>query len=153
MGWPFRKKKSVSPVGRSAPIPRNWQIVAQHLKELTCAYNVCVANNYQYAVVGSVKLPPGYNSTSTSVLLEIPYDYPQSPPGIGNYKIYVEPSLRFYGRVLRDVHPQIPPPYPIPGCGPWAYWCYQDIRWNPVRDNLIRFMEMFRGDLTNPPVV
>ena len=102
---------------------------------------------------GGVKLPPGYNLAVTSVLVEIPSDYPLSPPGIGGNRVYVSPWLRFRSRTIRDVHPDRTPSYLTPGSGPWAWWCYQEIRWYPVRDNLIRFMEMFRADLTNPPVI
>jgi ubiquitin-protein ligase len=110
-------------------------------------------DGYEFVVVAGFKLPPGYNVPLTSILLEIPSDYPLSPPGIGNNKAYISPHLRYNGRQLRDVHSNLSPSYPTLGFGPWAWLCYTEIRWNPVGDDLIRFLEMMRADLTNPPTV
>jgi hypothetical protein len=170
MWWPFRRirelfqrarpaysQPTASPTARLVtpkPIVHVWnrQPLEKHLRRLSCAFQLQVADNYRFVIVGGVRLPPGYNHTLTSVLVEIPSDYPLSPPGIGNNRVYVSPRLRFRGRTLKDVHPDARPSYPTPGSGDWAWWCYQEIRWDPVRDDLIRFMEMFRVDLTNPPV-
>jgi hypothetical protein len=85
------------------------------------------------------------------LLIELPHDYPLSPPGLGDYRVFASPYLLFWSRMLQDLHPETTPCYATPGFGPWAWWCYQYIRWSPRRDDLVRFVEMVRADLTNPP--
>jgi hypothetical protein len=134
------------------PPPRNGALVQAHLIQLSRGYELYMPPACEFVVVANVRLPPGYNAAITNVLVEMPYDYPLSPPGIGNNRTYIFPHLRYGSRLLQDVHPAIVPSYTTLGFGPWAWWCYRHIRWDPVRDNLIRFMEMFRADLSNPPV-
>ena len=126
-------------------------MLEDHLKVLSMQFPLWVDDNSLFVIVGKLKLPPGYNHTLTQLLIELPDDYPLSPPGIGDCLVYVDPNLRFGMRELRDVHPSHRPTYQTPGFGPWAWWCYEMINWNPNRDNLTTFVAMVRADLTNPP--
>ena len=140
MGWLFR-----------SPKPRHVAILNQQLKDLSRAFPVWIDDDYKFIIVGGVKLPPEYNISETELLIELPADYPFSPPGVAGSHMYVSPALRFGGRELEDMHLSTTPPFQTPRFGPWAWWCYERIRWDAVRDNLIKFIEMVRADLTNPP--
>lgn len=123
----------------------NSAVLDEHLRYLSVAYAVSVTERDEWIQVNNFRLPPGYNAFTTEILVEVPVDYPLSPPGVGA-RVYVRPNLRFRGRKLRDVHPGT-----TPGWGDWAWLCYQWIRWDPHVDDLVSFMEMVRTDLTDPP--
>ena len=127
------------------------ELLMKHLSRLSRHFRLWIDDDYRFVIVGSVLLPPGYNVRRAKLLIELPGDYPLSPPGIGDSLIYVSPVLQFHGWDLKDLHPHRQPAYPTPGFGPWAWWCYEKIRWYPKRDNLIRLVEMIRADMTNPP--
>jgi hypothetical protein len=101
-------------------------------------------------VIAVLNLPPRFNRSSTELLLQIPADYPLSPPGVGSNRVYVHPDLRFDGRKLADLHEGRAPDFATPGHGPWAWLCYHEVRWAPERDDLVKFIEMVRADLTQP---
>jgi hypothetical protein len=123
----------------------------RHLRDLSLACRVWLAGDQKYVILGGVNLPPGYNRSQIDILVEIPRDYPLSPPGVGEHNVFVPPSIRFQGRTPKYLHEGTHPSYSTPGFGPWAWWCYQRIDWDPLRDNLIKFLEMVRADLTDPP--
>ena len=100
--------------------------------------------------VDGVKLPSGYNRSHIPLYIEIPEDYPATPPGVGGHHVYVPRDLTFWGYKLKDMHLNRSPEEDTSGLGPWAWWCYESITWNPLRDNLFSFVEMFRSDLGNP---
>jgi hypothetical protein len=75
--------------------------------------------------------------------VEIPDDYPESPPGVGGSHILVPSDLRFRGREPKDFHPWAGP-------DGWAWWCYERIDWDPCRDNLITLLEVIRAHMTHP---
>ena len=126
-------------------------MLQQHLRELSKHYPLWIDNAYTFVVVENVPLPAGYNCKQPQVLVELPKDYPQSPPGVGNSRVYVPANLRYDFRILKDVHQNRGPWYSTPGFGPWASVCYQWIRWDPRRDDLIIFLEMVRANLWHPP--
>ena len=121
-------------------------ILSRQLRALALGYRLEITPDLQWLLVRDVRLPPGYDRSTTEVLVQLPPDYPASPPGL-NGGVFVRPDLRFRGRLLDSVHQTV-----TPGWGAWAWFCYQQIRWNPHRDNLISFMEMVRADLTDPPI-
>ena len=139
MGWFFTTRPARDPT-----------VLRRHLQSLSRAFPLWIADNERFVIVERVRLPSGYDRKETAVLIELPSDYPLSPPGIGDSHVYVSPTLKFRGNALDDVHGYRQPGYATPGFGPWAWWCYRWIHWDPVRDDLVTFMEMFRGDLTNP---
>ena len=123
---------------------RNMAILEDHLRMLSVGYPISVSDDYNWLRVNHFLLPPGHDRSRTDILVEVPHDYPLSPPGVRAH-MYLPRSLRFQGRKLKDLHPWI-----TPGWGDWAQMCFEWIRWNPHRDDLIGFMDMVRLDLTNP---
>jgi len=122
------------------PTPR----LEDDLRAASRAYPLSVSEDRRWVTVHRFKLPPGYRRSTTDILMEIPRDYPCTPPGVSTH-IYIDASLRFHGRKLRDVYEGV-----NPGWGNWAWFCYHSIKWDPRRDDLIRFLEMVRADLTEP---
>lgn len=138
MGWLFGTRE------------RNQELLRRHLQILSHACPLLIDERGDFVIVGEVRLPDGYNWDAIPLLIEIPDDYPFSPPGIGDNRVYVPANLRFRGRELRDLHDRATPSIETPGHGPWAWWCYETIRWDPTRDTLITFVEMIRADMKDP---
>jgi hypothetical protein len=113
------------------------------IEELSYVYPVALDDDLKSLRVGDFNLPLGYNYDSISILLRIPKQYPEEPPGVGDARVFVPNNLRYKGRKPKDFHDD---------CGPkgWAWWCYLWIDWDPCRDNLITFFELLRAHLTNP---
>lgn len=124
----------------------NHAILDEHLKALSHSYVLSVSDDAKWAVVHEFELPQGYNRVSTNVLIEVPRDYPLTPPGVA-CRIYIAPDLLFRGEMLRDLYAMDVPPW-----GRWGWLCYRDIRWDPHRDNLLTFIEMLRTDLASPRI-
>jgi len=96
--------------------------------------------------VYGIRLPTGYNYSTIPILIEVPDDYPLSPPGVGDSHIYLPRALRYQGRVLKDFHEHSG----FRGNNQWSWFCYQQIDWDPNYDDLISFIEMVRADLADP---
>ena len=114
------------------------------LRDLSYVYAVAVDDDYKSIIIKNFNLPPGYNTDYINIILKLPRDYPESPPGVGDAKVYVPEGLRFKGNKPEDYHER---------SGPnenWAWWCYEKIDWNPCKDNLITFFELLRAHMTNP---
>jgi ubiquitin-protein ligase len=126
-------------------------LLEQHLTKLSKYYPLWLDDDYRFVIVQDVLLPPDFNYEYTDFLIEIPPDYPLSPPGIGNYRIYTHFDLHFRGRSLRDLHLGTTPKVAVQDPNQWAWFCYQQIDWNPLTDDLCVFLEMVRADLTDPP--
>jgi hypothetical protein len=120
--------------------------LARDLDVLRHAHRLTLSRDYRQLYVHGFVLPPGYNASQILVFVEIPADYPMSPPGVGKSHIYVPCGIRFMGRPLQDVHEEFP--YRR---GDWAWFCYQKIQWDPCQDDLVRLMELNRAYLTDPP--
>ena len=129
---------------------RNTARLEQDLRELSRVFHLLVDDELQFVIVRGLKLPPGYNLRNTELLLVLPSDYPSSPPGVGGSPVYLSPALRLNGRTLDDLHDHRTPEFDTPSYGPWAWFCYEQVDWSPVRDNLIKFVEVVRADLTQP---
>jgi len=122
----------------------NSQKLRNDLRNLSYVYTVAFDEDKQAVVVRNFNLPPGYNCHIIPILLQIPDDYPESPPGVGSARVYVPADLRFEGRKPEDFHEHSGP------TRDWAWWCYERIDWNPCKDDLITFFELLRAHLTNP---
>ncbi len=122
----------------------NLAILEQHLIELSHVYPLNVADNYDFFILRGFELPPGYNRAETDVWLDLPDDYPESPPGVGSSRVFLPSDLQFGGRKPADYHERIGPKG-------WAWWCYESISWDPCRDNLLVFFELLRTHMTDPP--
>jgi hypothetical protein len=141
MGWPF-----------SSPVARSKNDLDRQLKDLSRAYrHLWIDDSNRFVIVEGIKLPPGYNQSQTELLIELPGDYPCSPPGVGSSHVYVPHGLRYKDKRVRDIHEYSQPSFRTEGFGPWAWWCYESITWDPFRDNLIKFVEMVRANMTDPP--
>lgn len=116
-------------------------------------YPLWVGEGNQFVIVDGVKLPVGYNCDHIQLYIEIPLDYPITPPGISPHRVYVPSTLMFRGQQPRDMHTSCDPVVQVSGFGPWAWWCYEMIRWNPIRDNLVTFVGMVKADLAHIPIV
>lgn len=116
-----------------------------HLRDLSTVYPLSILSDYKYVIVHDFRLPPGFNYFYIDILVEIPEDYPCSPPGVDTH-ICVPPDLRFREKKLEDVYKRT-----VADLGEWGWFCYHSIDWDPNRGNLIKLMEMVRTDLTNPP--
>jgi hypothetical protein len=122
----------------------------QDVRNLGRVMRLWRAEDSSCLVTNDLSLPPGYGRCSSDLLIVLPSDYPLSPLGVAENRVYVSATLRFKGRRLRDLHEEATPPLRTPGFGPFAWLCYERVDWLPQRDNLIRFVEMLRADLTNP---
>jgi len=122
----------------------NVGILEDDVRELSYAYRVELDDEYRYLIVTNFNSPPGYNLSTIQVLLEIPPDYPESPPGVGSSHVYVPRGLRFNGRKPKDYHEDSGP------SDEWSWWCYSWIKWDSCRDNLVTFFELLRAHMTNP---
>jgi len=123
----------------------NAGLLEEHLRVLSYGYSVEVTDDLSIIIARDFKLPPGWNQLVCPVLLEIPEDYPFAVPGRDS-RLYLPTGLRFQGRCPSDYH-EDDLFVDRPG---WAWWCYQDISWDPSEDNLVRLLEMLRTDLTHP---
>ena len=127
---------------------RNLEIIKAHLKRLSYGYPLFVDDGFRFFVARRCRLPPGFNVSTTDVLVYIPEDYPATPPGVTKSgRVYVPPGLRFRGRRLRDVHEDVNPPDGTD----FGWLCYEWVKWDPCKDDFVKFLEMVRADLTNPP--
>jgi len=122
----------------------NAAILDEHLRVMSLGYPLSISDDRKWLVVHGFRLPPGYNRTHTDVLIEIPEDYPLTPPGVATV-LCVAPDLLYQGHVLQSYDVR-----DVPGLGRWGYLCYRGIRWRPCSDNLVTLTEMLRVDLTNP---
>ncbi|MGD1020127.1 MAG: E2/UBC family protein [Verrucomicrobiia bacterium] len=129
---------------------QNRSRLERDLLNLSRAFPLQVDDGYAFVLVSGLKLPPGYNRPSTDMLLELPADYPICPPGVGGSYVYLPPALRFHGRRLDDLHEDHLPTFYPAKVGSWAWFCYEYVAWSPHRDDLIKFVEMVRADLTKP---
>ncbi len=121
----------------------NTRILSDDLRKLSYVYPVALDDDCESIIVKDFNLPRGYNYDSISVLLYLPQNYPESPPGVGEAEVYVPAKLRFRGKEPKDFHK---------GGGPtgWAWWCYESIDWDPCTDDFITFFELLRAHMTNP---
>ena len=124
----------------------------RELQQLSEHFPLWIDDDYRFVIVQNVKLPPGYNREETELLIELPADYPYSPPGLGSSSIYVLSGLFFNGKPLRDYR-VLKPKYPVPEPGSWAWLCYETLDWCVFTDDLIKLVELIRTDLTSPPTL
>lgn len=122
------------------------QTLLKHLQELSYFHVVEIDDDLASIRVTDFRLPEGFNRRSCCVFIEIPSDYPISPPGCPS-RIYLPDGIRWRGRDLRDLHPGTQPK----NRSGWAWLCFERIEWNPLQDNLITTVELVRTTLTDPP--
>lgn len=116
--------------------------VREDIKDLTYGYAVKVSEDY--LVISNFKLPEGYNKNEIEILLYPPKDYPISHPGVGSSNVYIPNDVLYHEKEISDFHPNVNPKW-----GNWAWLCFREIKWNPLKDNLLTFFELVRLHLTN----
>ena len=72
----------------------NKNITERHVRELSYAYGVDVDEDFRFLIIRDFVLPPGYDRDWIDIWMEIPSDYPESPPGVGSSHVYVPASLK-----------------------------------------------------------
>ncbi len=122
----------------------NYQVLMDHLSELSYRYPIEMDDEGSHILVSSFDLPPGYNRVTIEVLMSLD-NYPVKPPGVSPSRVYVPDDLLYHGSQPKDFHP---------GFGPagWAWWCFEEIDWDPCRDDLIVFFELLRLTMTKPEI-
>jgi hypothetical protein len=126
----------------------NVRALEDDVRDLSYAYEVALDDDCQHLFVRNFNTPPGYNLSIIPVLLELPSDYPESPPGVGGSHLFLPKGLRYRHHRLQDFHEEVGPLGNSEG--QWGWWCYERIDWDPCQDNLITFFELLRTDMTNP---
>ena len=86
-------------------------------------FSLRIDDHLRFVIVEGVKLPPGYNRSHIPIIIELPTDYPMTPPGIGPNGIFVPKDLRYGGRKVLDIHGSVASRYKTPGWGRWAWMC------------------------------
>jgi len=119
-------------------------ILQEHLIELARRYPIVIADDLAWVKVRYVELPEEYNLKWMSILVEIPYDYPMASPGRSS-RLFIPEVIRQRGRTPSNFHPSSTP---SAGGKGWAWICFEDIAWDPRRDNLITIVEMVHTILT-----
>lgn len=122
----------------------NLQRLKHDLWMLSYVYPIAIDEQFKFIIVDGFNTPPGYNFDIISILLRLPGNYPESPPGVGDARVYVPSILRYKGRKPEDFHQNSGP------TDEWAWWCYEKIDWDPCKDNLVTFFELLRAHMTNP---
>jgi len=121
----------------------NIGILEEDVRALSYVYPVALDDAHRHIVLKDFNLPPGYNFVSIPVLLKLPKDYPESPPGVGDSGVFVPAALQYHDKRPKDLHNNVDP------SGYWAWWCYERIEWDPCRDDLITFFELLRAHMTS----
>jgi hypothetical protein len=104
-------------------------------------YTAELDSELRWIMIDNFRTPPVYSPRSIPVLMRIPNDYPQSPPGLGHYNVYVRKGLRrsdgdsiehYYEDVIHCER----------GCCElsvegWYWWCFEEIKWDPRVNNFL----------------
>jgi len=113
------------------------------IQELSHEYPVSYDDVTNAIAVHGVRLLRGYTPSSIDIMIEIPSDYPLSPPGVGGTSIYLPDELRYRGQEIEDLHPRSENRFNRQ----WAWFCYEHIDWNPLNDKLITLLGRIQADL------
>lgn len=113
-------------------------------------FSLWIDERKRFVIVEGIQLPYGYDRSEIPLMIELPSVYPNLAPGVGKDRIFIPGDIQYRGSWLEDVHNKVTPRYKTPKRYDWAWLCYQQIVWNPLRDDLITFVEMVRANLTNP---
>jgi hypothetical protein len=133
---------------------RNRRFLRDNLDELLArGYRVETPWNMNWVCVHGVALPgtttgkwtdhEGQAIIATSLLIDIPYDFPLSPPGIGcshpTRAIHL-PRIYYNGTKMKDLYDCVHEP--------WAWLCFQSMRWDPEQDNLLSLVALVEASVS-----
>jgi ubiquitin-protein ligase len=131
---------------------RNTALIQRNINRLCQAgFDVEAPPDHEWVVIHGVELPdPGawtdqYGNAlyHTSILIDIPYDFPMSPPGVGtshpNRAIHL-PLILHNGNVMSDFHE----------CqhDPWRWFCFEWMEWNPWHDDLLTVVALVEASIS-----
>lgn len=133
---------------------RNVALIRRNMKVLSAAgFFVEASQSCEWVCVHGVDLPGrrglwtdhfGRVVCETSVLIDIPYDFPMSPPGVGfshpSRAIHL-PRIYYKGKLMSDFYT----------CkhDPWCWFCFQRIDWDPWHDNLLTLVALVEASITD----
>jgi len=133
---------------------RERRLLRRNLDELlTRGYQVETPWNMSWVCAHGIALPGtttgkwtdhgGRVIAKTSVLIDIPYDFPLSPPGIGHShptRAIHLPRIYYNGRKMKDLYDCVHEP--------WAWLCFQSMRWDPEQDNLLSLLALIEASIS-----
>jgi len=132
----------------------NRRFLRRNLEELLSrGYQVETPWTMNWVCVHGVALPgtttgkwtdhEGRMIVEASVLIDIPYDFPLSPPGIGHShpaRAIHLPRIYYNGGKMKDLYDCVHEP--------WAWLCFQSMRWDPERDNLLSLLALVEASIS-----
>ena len=131
---------------------RNKRLIRQHVGLLDRAgFDAEVSNDFSWVCVRNIDLPGwrgdwtdsrGRVVQTTSVLFDIPIDYPMSPPGVGSShpsRAIHLPLIYFRGELMKDFY----------RCrhSPWYWFCFQRLDWDPRQDSLLSLVAVVEASI------
>ena len=122
-------------------------------------YQIHADSAGKHVTVYGLDLPYAYSPNTSNVLIMLPSDYPETPPGIRpSQGVYLTTGLSRHGTRLHcsnDYHENC-------SCMDsstlsdmyrkgWAWWCFAKMSdWNPRRDGLVQIFMVLVETLQNP---
>ena len=133
---------------------RNRRFLRRNVDDLRArGYQVETPWNLSWVCVHGLALPGTTTSkwtdhegrviVETSVLIDIPYDFPLSPPGIGyshpTRAIHL-PRISYNGSPMKDLYE----------CAhdPWCWLCFQSMRWDLEQDDLLSLLALVEASVS-----
>lgn len=112
--------------------------------------------DYSFVLLENYPLGKKYNPSSSHVLIRIPPEYPQIPPGLSRiYGIYLIGGLKRNGEPLQcrkdQYHWDCSHNLVSMREKGWAWWCFARLEnWDPYKDNLFKITVLLAETLQNP---
>ena len=134
---------------------RNKRLIRRNLDQLSeRGFIVEAPRNLQWVCIHGLDLPGTLTGrwtdhearviVETSVLIDIPYDFPLSPPGVGyshpSRAIHL-PRIYYNGKTMKDLYE----------CehAPWCWLCFQSMKWDPEHDSLLSLLAMVETTISH----
>jgi hypothetical protein len=130
----------------------NVQRFKNDILSLAKEYTVEVDSQLRWLMVSDFRPPKNYSPSSIGVLMLIPPDYPQTPPGLGHHNIYVRKNLRRKdGKRIKHFFAKVN--HCNRGCcdlshHSWFWWCLAGINWDPRFNDFLTIMNMLHVCMT-----
>ncbi|PQP35721.1 hypothetical protein C6A37_01175 [Desulfobacteraceae bacterium SEEP-SAG9] len=132
---------------------RNKELIRHNINNLVRAgFDVESANDYSWVCVRGIDLPGSYGSwtlkgltvTTTSALIDMPFDFPMSPPGVGishpTRAIHL-PLILYNGKLMNDFY--------MCKHDPWYWFCFQQMSWDSRNDNLLTLVALIEASISD----
>ncbi len=118
--------------------------------------DIIISNGGKRVFITDFLLPPEYSPRTTNIIINLPDNYPLTPPGISSsVGIYFRANLKRNGRELtcsRDAFHgtcgHCPERMKVKG---WAWWCFARFEgWDPTKDDLVKIILILKDTIENP---